>query len=90
MEVAEAKPSVSAPSALNQTIPVLEIIKYHEDMKRQLKEKYKSKYAQPPKTDPVPIPQPPQNLVHETAKEQLKSKMDEEIRRMAYKSLFGI
>ena len=57
-------------------------------MKTELKNKYKTKYAEKYAKPPTPqLPTP--NPVRASAKEVLKSKVDEEIRRMAYKSLFG-
>jgi dTDP-4-amino-4,6-dideoxygalactose transaminase len=61
-------------------------------MKTELKNKYKTKYAQkyakPEPPPPTPQPPPP-NPVRASARDVLKSKVDEEIHRMAYKSLFG-
>jgi hypothetical protein len=53
-------------------------------MKEELKQKYKNKYktqavAPPPKTD----------VVRASAKEVLSSKVNAEIQKMAYRSLFG-
>jgi dTDP-4-amino-4,6-dideoxygalactose transaminase len=61
-------------------------------MKAELKNKYKTKYAEkyakPGPPPPTPQPPPP-NPVRASARDVLKSKVDEEIHRMAYKSLFG-
>jgi hypothetical protein len=63
------------------------------DMKAQLKTKYKEKYATkyqaPPPPTPMPPPPPRANPVKNAAKEALSNKVQEEISRMAYKSLFG-
>lgn len=55
-------------------------------MKEELKQKYKNKY----KTQAVPPPPPPKtDVVRASAKEVLSSKVNAEIQKMAYRSLFG-
>jgi len=58
-------------------------------MKSQLKEKYKLKYKAQPIAPPPPPPPPLKDVVKSAAKEVLHSRVQDEIRKMAYKSLFG-
>jgi hypothetical protein len=83
------QPAPPPPAQPPPTSNMLDIIRYHEDMKRQIKEKYKAKFSTPKQVEP-PAPPPPRNIVEDTARDQLRVKVDEEVRRMAYKSLFGI
>jgi hypothetical protein len=64
----------------------LEDFFYYEQLRQQIKDKYKQKY----KPTPTPLREEPViNPVAETAKETLKSKIDDEVRKLAYQSLFG-
>lgn len=61
---------------------------FRREIKNQYKQKYKEKYSKP-----TPLPVAPvedvRSPVADTAKEQLKAKIDAEIKQMAYQSLFG-
>jgi len=72
-----------------ETTNPFEMYQMLTSMKTELKNKYKTKYAEK-YAAPMATPQPPPpNPVRASAKEVLRSKVDEEIHRMAYKSLFG-
>ena len=61
-----------------------------EKLKAKYETKYRMKYAQPQQAPPPP-PQlaPPANPVTETARDALKNRVTDEVRRMAMASLFG-
>jgi len=66
---------------------------YKAFLKEKLKSKYETKYRMkyaPAQTAPPPPPAPMiQNPIQETARDVLKSKVNEEVRKMAMASLFG-
>lgn len=61
----------------------------YEQFREQLKSKYKQKYKEKYAPKPVMPAEPMTSPVADTAKEQLKAKIDAEIKQMAYQSLFG-
>ena len=81
------KPVVESDSSDDDTV-------YKATMKEKLKAKYKTKYSMKyaqPQQAPPPPPQlpPPANPVTETARDALKNRVSDEVRRMAMASLFG-
>jgi hypothetical protein len=88
---AKAAPQMASPHVLASP-DAFQLLAMMTDMKAQLKTKYKEKYATKYQAPPPPTPQPPPpraNPVKNAAKEALSNKVQEEISRMAYKSLFG-
>ena len=87
----KAAPQTASPHVLSSP-DAFQLLAMMTDMKAQLKTKYKEKYATKYQAPPPLTPQPPpprSNPVKNAAKEALSNKVQEEISRMAYKSLFG-
>lgn len=79
--------AVATPSAPDP-MGFLQMYQMVNSMKQEIKNKYRSKYGNTSQPKPMAEP-PPVNVVAGTAKDVLKSRVDDEIRQMAHKALFG-